>query len=406
MGKDCSKDVDSFPPFRKGSSQQYDKFFLLCLILLLGFFLIPLTTASTMMIEVLPPQPTSGQNFTVSVYDPTIMGDTPYLTDVTIIFQNESYLITDELPNRELILSAPTVQYPTSCIIKAKKNSYNDTNTSIRIVPTSSSPAHLVITLIDDKTIVSDEFFTLKITDEYNTPIQNAMVSIQNVQKENSDGLTNETGFIQLQAPNQQEITILAQKESYQDDTLSLWIETKQDTTTALLSNPMVPVFIAFSILIAAIIFVSIKNKKSINNKKIKKLNKTKPSKSIPQSKNKDIIPQITNKDHASEPPPSSQKTLSTQFSKIEEINITKPQPKRKTIQIQSKNKKENKLSQQNSFQKQSKHHWFNSSNSLESQVDEILSKNESKIKKNDWFEGTDSQRDVIDITIKQKQKK
>ncbi|HMA83506.1 MAG TPA: hypothetical protein VKP59_04685 [Candidatus Thermoplasmatota archaeon] len=383
----------------------YNKLFLLFLILISGFLIIPLTTASTMMIEVLPPQPTSGQNFTVSVYDPTIVDDTPYLTDVTIIFQNESYLITDELPNRELILSAPLVQYPTSFILKTKKNSYNDTNTSIRIVPASSSPAHLVITLIDDKTIVSNEFFTLKITDEYNAPIQNAMVSIQNVQKENSDGLTNETGFIRLQAPNQQEITILAQKQNYQDDTLSLWIETREDTITALLSHPMVPVFIAFSILIAAIIFVRLKNKKPINNKRIKKLNKTKPKKSIPQSKNNDILPQTT-KYQASKPSPISQNTLSSHSSKIEEIKVTTPQPERKTMHIQSNNKKENKLPQQKSSQQHSEHQWFNSHNSVESQVDEILSKNGSKTKKDDWFEGTDSIRKVIDTTIKQKKEK
>lgn len=384
----------------------YNNFFILFLILSSVFLSIPLTTASTMIVEILPPQPTSGQNFTVSVYDPKIVDETPYLTDVTIIFQNESYEITDDLPNRELVLSAPPVQYPTSFIINAIKNSYNTTNTSVTIIPVSSSPAHLVITLIDDNTIESDELFTLKITDEYNIPIQNATVSIQNVQNDHSDGLTNETGFITLQAPNQQEITILAQKDNYQDDALTLWIETKQDTTTALLSHPMVPVFIAFCILIASIIFVTLKNKKSLNKKRMKKPNNIKSEKFIVQSKKTLTNHSNFDKSQKLKPLPFSQKTLRTSSPKIEEINITKPKSEQKTMRIQSNNKTENNVLQRKSGQQHSEHQWFTSQDSVESQVDEILSKKDSKTKKNDWFEGTDSLRDVIDITIKQKQKK
>lgn len=387
-------------------NSNYNNFFLLFLILSSVFFSIPLTTASTMIVEVLPSQPTSGQNFTVSVYDPTIMDDTPYLTDVTIIFQNESYVITDDLPNRELVLSAPLVQYPTSFIIHAMKNSYNTTNTSVTIIPVSSSPAHLFITLIDDNAIEADELFTLKITDEYNTPIQNATVSIQNVQNKHSDGLTNETGFITLQAPNQQEITILAQKDKYQDDTLTLWIETKQGTTTALLSHPMVPVFIAFCILMASIIFVTLRNKKSKNKKRIKKSNNIKPERSAVQSENTSTTSLNSDKCQKSKALLTSQKILHNTSPKIEEINITKPKPEQKTMHIQSKNRTENNVLQQKSDQQHSKYQWFTTQDSVESQVDEILSKKDSKTKKNDWFEGTDSLRDVIDITIRQKQKK
>jgi len=288
-----------------------------------------------MIIEVLPSQPTSGQNFTVSVYDSNITDDTPYLTNVQIMFLNNTYFITDDLENRELQLSAPTVHYPTTFTIQANKEDYNTTNRTITILPTSTLPPHLVITLIEDQSLTADDLFTIKVTDEYNTPIQNATVSIKNIQTAQTDGLTNQTGYITLKAPNQQEITILAQKEGYQDDTFDIWIETKQDTTTTILSHPMTPVLIAFCILIGSIIFVTLKNNKQIIKKTVRKQIRS------PSKKNSLDVDNIS-KSQQTKPHsmPTAQKKSIGYSSKIEEIHIKKSKPEQKIMHVESKDTK------------------------------------------------------------------
>jgi len=65
--------------------------------------------SSIMIIDLHPTIVSSGENFSVSVYDPTIHNGTPYLVDVTIEFNGDYYEITDESPGAELILTAPLV---------------------------------------------------------------------------------------------------------------------------------------------------------------------------------------------------------------------------------------------------------------------------------------------------------
>ena len=358
------------------------------------------TASSTLEIEILPPQPISGQNFTISVYDPTIVNETPYLSDVTIVFANQTYTISNQHANRELSLTAPIVYVPTSYKIKAFKNSYNDANKTITIQPATSSTPHLMITLISDN-VNADELFTLKITDEFNTPITNATVSIKNQQAEKTDGLTNDSGIITLKAPNQQEITVLAQKENYLDDTINLWVKTKEDATTAFLSHPFVPVASAALILIITIFFVTLKNKKQYAKiqhktriiKKITKKRKTKPTRE-PAHKNP---VETMKRDH---PKTSTPVNSSNKSNKIEEINIKKSSPHKETIEISRKEYKNPPESTSHT------HQWFSTPNSVEHKVDQLISQQKSTKKTDEWFEGTNSLRDAIDTTIKQKQKK
>lgn len=361
------------------------------------FFILPQSTAtSTLEIEVLPTQPISGQNFTISVYDPTIVNETPYLSDVTIVFANKTYIITDQHANRELTLTAPLVHVPTFYSIEAFKDSYNEKNKTITIQPATSSSPHLMITLISDN-VNADEFFTLKITDELNNPITNATVSIQNQQDEETDGITNETGIITLRAPNQQEITVLAQKEDYMEDTIKIWVKTKKDATTAFLSHPFVPVASAALILIIAIIFVTINNKKQFtktqNKTIIYKKRKTKPTK---ETTNKNPVKKMK-REHPKTTTPTNK---NNKLEKVEEINIKKSSPHEETINIsRNQNKSQSESSSDNN-------QWFSNTRSVENKVDQLISQQKSTKKTDEWFEGTNSLRDAIDTTIKQKQKK
>jgi hypothetical protein len=369
-------------------------------LLLIGFFLLFLlsslssSASKTMFIEVYPPQPVSNENFTVSVYDPYIINGTPYLSNVNITFENNSYTITDEHPNRELELTAPMVLTPTTFTIDAYKDTYNNTNKTITVVPTSSDSDYIMITVITES-LNAYQPFTLRVTDRYNNPIENATVSIQHTQSKQSDGTTNNSGYITLIAPNQKEIYILAQKNGFQEATITVFIQTQKNPTIAVLSHPFFPVFIACCILITSIVFVTLKNRRN---------KREKPVKNKPASKQE-------NKYHLEKKMMEKSKTKQNQSSiitkqkdpihssKIEEITITKPHPKQKTIDI-NPNNHDPKKDFSETFQ------WHSPKGSVESQVDSLLSKEVSSKKQNDWFEGQTAVRDAVDQTIRQKRKK
>lgn len=369
--------------------------FLFLFTLVFLFFMTSLVDShSTMQIEVLPPKPISGQNFTVSVYDPTIVNDTPYLTDVKIKFQDKNYSITDQLPNRELTFKAPIVYTPTSISLKAYKENYNSTNKTITIIP-DSTPSHVVITVINE-TLKSNEYFTLKVTDEFNKPIQNATVSIQNCQDDETDGFTNNTGYITLRAPNKQEITILAQKEGYQEDTIELWTEINKDSTSTLLSHPQTPVFIAVLILISTIIFVTLKNKKITFRPSLKSKKMLRGKKSSSSGKSSVDMKDI-NKNNLKR----IQKSLKqSSNSKVEEILISKPKEQKETITLPSNKHENERRHQRNKNRRNPK------SDSVEEKVDQLISTQSLKTEKNEWFEGTTSIRNTIDNKIKKRKKK
>ena len=364
-----------------------------CFILLL---LINVTCQASkpMFIEVLPPQPISGQAFKVSVYDPTLTNTTPYLSNVHIIFENTSYIITDDHPNRELELTAPRVYIPTNFVIEAYKETYNATNKTITILPTDSDSDYLIITIISD-TIHAHQPFTLRVTDRYNHPIEQATVSIQGIQSTRSDGTTNKTGFITLLAPNEKEISILAQKQGFQEASISVVIDIKQDYTTTLFSHPFLPVFLAFLVLIGSIILVFIKN----NKIKRKKPVLPKPTVTTEQRPSPEKTMIKTTKNKEEKQALISQQRYAPPSSKIEEINITKPRPQQKMIDITSKEKKTKK-------EFSLTHQWNTSKESVESQVDELLSKKNTTRSHDEWFEGTKIVREAVDKKISKKKKK
>jgi hypothetical protein len=163
----------------------------------------------------------------------------------------------------------------------------------------------------------------------------------------------------------------------------------------------MTPVLIAFCILIGSIIFVTLKNNKQLIKKTVRK-------QTTSRSKKNSLAIENVSKSQQTKPESitSAQKKSIDYSPKIEEIHIKKSKPEQKIMHVESKDTKKPDSSQIHSSHKPTEHQWFNSSNSVESQVDQILSENKSKTKKNDWFEGTESLRNVIDSTIKQKQKK
>lgn len=369
-------------------------------LLLVGVFLLFLlsglssSASKTMFIEVYPPQPVSNENFTVSVYDPNIIHKTPYLSNVNITFENNSYTITDEHPNRELDLTAPMVFTPTTFTIDARKDTYNNTNKTITIVPTSSDSDYIMITVITES-LNAYQPFTLRVTDRYNNPIENASVSIQHTQSKESDGTTNKSGYITLIAPNLQEINILAQKNGFQEATITVFIQTQKNPTIAVLSQPFFPVFIACCILITSIVFVTLKNRRNKSEK---------PVKNKPASKQQTKYHSEKTLMEGSKTKPNQSSIITKQkdpihSSKIEEINITKPRPKQKTINI-NPNKHNPKKDFSETFQ------WHSPKESVESQVDSLLSKEVLSKKQNDWFEGQTAVRDAVDQTIREKRKK
>ncbi len=351
---------------------------------------------STMEIEVVPSQPVSGQNFTISVYDPLITNTTPYLTDVTIVFEGKNYTISDELTNRELKLTAPFIISQTSFVIIANKTGYQDANKTVIILPDNANPPQIFITIIDE-TVVAGSYFTLKITDKFNNPITNATVGIQNHHGIDTDGLTNCTGYIKLKAPNEKEIVILAQKEGFTEDIATYWVETTQDSTTVILSHPFTPIIFAACILVLSVLFVFLKNKGII----------LPPS--IPSSLKKAKEPQkasvvqkeLTNLEKPSIKQDQSKINAISNHSKIEEINIKKTYPNMETFHLTKRKKNETEKKR-----KSTHHQWFTEKDSIEYKVDQLILDQPKQRKNEELFQGTASIREVIDKSVKQKQKK
>jgi len=371
---------------------------LFCIFFLLFLFLPQVCSLSTMEIEVLPPQPVSGQNFTISVYDTSISNTTPYLTEVIISVEEANYTITDELPNRELELTAPLIFTQISLIIKANKTGYHDANKSITILPNTANPPQIFITIINE-TIVAGSYFSLKVTDKFNNPISNATVSIKNHQGTDTDGFTNKTGYITLKAPNEPEIEILAQKEGFTEDTATSWVQTTQDSTTIILSHPATPIIIAACILVLTILLVTLKNKGIIAIP-------TSPL-SLKNIKKEPLKTPVIQKEPMKIKKPNDAKTAQLKIntplyhSKIEEIDIKKPHPEKETFHL-TKTKRHDSEKQI----KSTHHQWFTEKDSIECKVDQLISAQPSKNKNEEWFQGTASIKDAINTTVKQKQKK
>lgn len=349
-----------------------------------------------MHIEVVPTTSFSGDFFSVSFYDPSITNETPYLTNVVFIFNEETYQIPVDDESGEILIQAPLVLVNSTFIIEAYKDGYDPANRTIDILAKESEPSFVldITVLNDEKVVKAFQEFRVLVTDLYGNPIQGATVYIQELNPKEQSIITDINGTVTLTAPNYDEITLITNKTGYEQGQLIIWLKTQPTITDELLNHPYTPIALAVLILITVIIYVARKNKLDNVTKfdnylqddqdRINQDNTSRTSKKMISPSNKK----------------NNDKTLlhEQKDSKIEEIHLPVDNRSKETITIgEQTNKKE-----PSTFET---HRWFEKTSEVEKKVDTLK---EPKVEENTekWFVGTDTLRRRIDETLQEKDKK
>jgi hypothetical protein len=223
---------------------------------------------SSIIVEITPSIVESNQTFSVSVFDPNIQIGTPYLVNVTILFNNQYYQITPFLENGALLLTAPEVHTNKTYLIQAFTSTKTG-NSTIQVIPQQNKQFTELVIITNSFIINSYEEFTILVTDKSGQPIPNVIVTIQQSSGKKVTAITDINGRTRLTAPNKETITIIAEKQGYNMAARTLQIITQDDTLTSILSNPNLPIIASVIILLIVIIFISYKNK---NNQKLFRL--------------------------------------------------------------------------------------------------------------------------------------
>jgi hypothetical protein len=349
-----------------------------------------------MYIEISSPTIISQEYFTVSVYDPSITNETPYLTDVVLQFNDEIYTISSEDDSGEILIQAPDVLVNTSYHIQAYKEGYTPTNKTILVMPGEPIPSYELHITILEGTDTLDAYtqFTVLITDLDGTSIENATVEIQGFEGNGYANTTDIEGKTTLTVPNIKEITILTKKQGYKAATITTWVTPQLDSFDLLLNHTYLPIAIAAIILITVIIYVSTKNRIHAS---IDFAHHTMEPSSVQLSKKKHIE---TNEGQPEDNPSMDQQAINKDKidPKIEEIHIPSSRSRKEVVSLDSpKGKKPDQSS--------GTYHWFEKSTEIDNKVDKLPETSHKK-RTDTWFVGTDDIQKKIDENLRMKDKK
>jgi len=201
------------------------------------------------------------EDFFVSVYIINDSGIPTFLIGVELVFNGDLYYITDQ-GSGVATIQAPQVDEDTAYTITATKDVYTPAEKNITVL---NKLPKLIVTL-DKYTVNVNEKFSVVVKDENENPIANATVVIQDIFGEGAIATTNSGGRAWLVAPEVGgEITIMAQKDGYVEGTTPLMVNIGLGFWESLLQSPYTPIFIAIILLIFAIVFVNLRQKKSID---------------------------------------------------------------------------------------------------------------------------------------------
>ena len=331
-----------------------------------------------------------GEFFTVSVLDPEYSGnETPFLIDVTIMFNGRVYQITIDDEDGEKTLLAPLVNQDTNFIINASKNGYNSTNKTIKVL----NYPKLEIIPLDGWTVDAGQKFSIKINDDQGNSVVGAVVAI--AEFGNSD-ITDGEGIATLIAPTDKEtIYIIAQKDGYAESERKLEVNIIPPWWEQFFQSSYFPIVIGALILIVVIIFVSFRQKKSIFER----------AKEITDEK---AVDKFTNKEAQKiEENNLSQETIRTQPSqdaKVEEIRISRPRKEKEIVPVKSIEDETDKIINRKKSQKRD-YDWFEGKDDVRYEIDKLTGEvDEEGLDK--WYEGVDNLKEKIDEKVKKKDKK
>ena len=331
--------------------------------------------------------------FKISVLDFEQVGS-PYLIDVNIEFNGILFSIGE---SAELILQAPEVNSDISFIISAFKEGYNSTDKTIKILNNESDDEPLGLLVIpDDFTIDAGERFSVKVIDENGKIVSGVEVAIQSFGDKET---TNSNGRVWLIAPEDKEIvTIIAQKEGYNKGNAKIGVNLKHPWWQDFFGNPYFPLFVGAIILIFAIIFVNIKQRKSIFDR-AGEISKEKKMEEDGRELKKDISGSSRLFDKKEEI-----RIKSNHEAKVEEIRITRPRKEREVVPVSSEENETERLINKKKMQKND-YDWFKGTDDIRYEIDKITGEiDEDGIDK--WYEGVDDIREKIDEKMKKRKEK
>ena len=347
---------------------------------------------------------TESEFFTVSVLDPEdYESETPFLLDVTINFNGENYLITDE--NGEISLLALEVDQDKSFLITASKDGYYSTNKMITILDNSSNNEPLELVVYPEfYTVEAGNQFAVFVKDEDGNVISGVKVAIQSF---GSYSITDDVGKAWLKAPKDKDsATIIAEKDGYIDfKHTDIKINIPPNWWETFVKSQYFPIFIAVIILLFAILFVSHRQKKSIYNRAseitqeqtLKKYNLNEENISTPIDKNKEELNNYSSLK-------ANVRIKPDQDSKVEEIRITRPRKEKEVVPVESKEDETEKVIKRNKMHRQN-YDWFEGTDDIRYEIDKLTGKiDEEHVDK--WFEGVDNLKEKIDEKVRKKDKK
>ena len=254
----------------------------------------------------------------------------------------------------------------------------------------------------DKYTIDEGESFSVLITDSENEePVEGVSVYIENIL--DVGGTTKSNGRVALDAPHDHEtIVIIAQKEGYQDGEETIWVNAQPSIWGQLQENPNTFIAIAAILLISAIIYVAVRQRKGIDSR-AKEISKKETMKKYGVSESATLSTSDENK-------PSEQSSLQGDIriqpqreSKVEEIRISKPREEKTIISANDQNEEDKVDSRKKTIDPEDK--WFEGTDDIRYEIDKLTGEIDEE-GKDKWFEGIDDIRAKIDEKVKKKDKK
>ncbi|MDH7506564.1 MAG: hypothetical protein QHH15_02090 [Candidatus Thermoplasmatota archaeon] len=340
------------------------------------------------------------KNFSVSVLDPDLLNNsdiqTPYLSDVQIEFNNIIYYIDEDL---EVTIKAPSVTEDKIFTIKASKQGYVTAYKNITVINYYSYKLEIIH---NNYVVDGGKKFSVQVVDENGYIVPGAEVYIQNYDEPSS--ITNEKGFATLKAPEKKENFILiAKKEGYDYAKQIFYVNIQPSLWEILIKNSFFPIFMGAILLISAIIFVNLRQKKSINAKS-KEISAQKTNKKY------DLNPEVKIISNENEQPIENQyyskdvvRAKQTQDAKVEEIRISKSSKEKRIIPIKEIEEETDKIISRRKLQKY-EDKWFEGIDEFRYEIEKITGEiDENTVDK--WFEGYDDIKNKINEKIKKKDK-
>lgn len=338
-----------------------------------------------------------GEEFLVYVLTINETGDRTYHTDVEIDFNKQPYKITGSEEYPSISIQAPLVDENTEFTITAEKEGYNFTTHEITVL----NKIPKLDIYIEDLTIFEGELFVVSVTDiESREEVEGALVYIESTDVEDE---TDAMGRVEFAAPhNRETIRIIAEKDGYQDGEKLVEINSQPSIWIQLQDNPNTFIAIAAFLLISAIIYVTLKQRKVIDSR-AKEISKKETMKKYGISENVTLSTSDANKPSEQSSLQEDVRTQPQREAKVEEIRISKPREE-KTIISANDQKEEDKVnSRKKTIDPEDK--WFEGTDDIRYEIDKITGEIDEE-GKDKWFEGIDDIRAKIDEKVKKKDKR